>query len=126
MTTYRITADDKPIGVIDTLTLSPDDILVVTVASKTTDKDLSQVRDEVRTFFKSRETWHDQPVIVVRAGEIKFQRITPTAGVSTEGAAWALEVRCDCTHNGIFPHNPHCPASPEHKARHIAAQPEQE
>ena len=124
-TTYHIIADDQPIGTVDTLTLSSNDILVVTVASETTDKDLARVRQEVRSFFKERTAWREQPVIVVRAGEIRFQRVVrDTGAVSTEGAAWAME--CSCIGQGIGQHDPHCPASPEYKARHTVARPEQE
>lgn len=41
----------------------------------------------------------------------------PSGLVSTEGSSWAMENQCDCTYNGALGHHPHCPASPEYKAK---------
>ena len=134
MTTYRLVAIgdgiERDVGVVETLVLPPHAILIVSLPPDTLDTDLHRTRQELRGVFDKYEGWKDRPIGVIRAGDVKFLRLVPiesgASAVSTEGAAWAMETQCICTDGDRFGHHPNCPASPEYKARHTTARPEQE
>lgn len=51
----------------------------------TLDSDMERVRVELKRFFGDRK------VLAIRSGEVQIYAIADRPGVSTEGAAWAME-----------------------------------
>ena len=78
---------------LSTLVVPEGGVLVLTVSDETTMADLHSIRDDAHAFFAPRK------VLVLRARDIKIGCIawdTPAqAGVSAEGAAWAMEGRSE-------------------------------
>jgi hypothetical protein len=82
MTAYRlIEIDDaggeRGIGIIDTLTMPPDATLIVSLSPDVLDVDLARINVELRAWFNHVPAWQKVPVLVIRAGDVRFLRLVP-------------------------------------------------
>ena len=68
----------RDIGTIDTLELPPGAVLVVSLPPDALDVDTARVRAELREQLTDRVPgWKDRPILVIRAGDVRFLRIMP-------------------------------------------------
>ena len=82
-TTYRLIAIDNGVerdaGLVETLALQPNDLLILSVSFETSNDDLERLRHEVRDVFSKYPAWRDRPIAVVRAGDARFLRLEPSS-----------------------------------------------